>query len=254
MVKQLEYEFKLLVNKSLTHKTYLMVLEAPEGAPRDCIAVPGQFVNIRVEGKFLRRPISVCDWNGRTLTLLYDVVGDGTLEMSRWKEGEKVNLLAPLGNGFDVGACGLRPLLIGGGIGIAPLYWLAKEVIRRGGRPTVVLGFNTRAEVSFEKEFRALTEETYVATAAGDYGVKGFVTDVDAVKRHKEFSGYCACGPMPMLRALGTSLPERGQLSLDERMACGFGVCMCCSLETRDGARRICKDGPVFRTEDLIWK
>lgn len=254
MNKKLEYEFTLLSNEKVGRKTYLMQLTSPSGAPGDIIATPGQFVNIKVDGYYLRRPISVCDWDGKVLTLLYDVVGDGTSEMSRWKKDRRVNILAPLGNGFDVEACGNRPLLVGGGIGVAPLYWLAREIIIRGGSPTIVLGYNTAADVIYENEFRSLTPDVFIATAAGDAGVKGFVTDVPSVKQGNEFTGYCACGPMPMLRALGQLLPERGQLSLDERMACGFGVCMCCSLETKNGAKRICKDGPVFRTEDLIWK
>lgn len=254
MTKKLEYEFTLLSNRKVGKKTFEMRLVAPDGGNVDLVKAPGQFVNVKVDGFYLRRPISVCDWDGRILTLLYDVVGDGTLAMSDWKPNRKVNLLSPLGNGFDINACGSRPLLIGGGIGVAPLYWLAREIIGNGGMPAIVLGYNTAADIIYENEFRSLTSEVFVATAAGDAGVKGFVTDVDVVKNADNFTGYCACGPMPMLRALGLSVPERGQLSLDERMACGYGVCMCCSLETKDGAKRICKDGPVFRTEDLIWK
>lgn len=253
-MKNIEYEFTLSRNERLTHKTFCMELLAPEGAPDDLIANPGQFVNLEVEGQFLRRPISVCDWEPGKLTLLYDVVGDGTAKMSCWQPGRKVNMLAPLGNGFDHSRSGGRPLLIGGGIGIAPLYWLAKEMVRTGKKPVVVLGFNSGAEVSWEKEFREVTPEVFVATATGDYGVKGFVTDVEAVRNASGFTRYYACGPMPMLKALGTTLDIPGELSLDERMACGFGACMCCSLTTRDGAKRICKDGPVFTTDELIWK
>lgn len=255
MRKQLEYDFTLVRNERLAEKTWLMELQAPADAPADLIARPGQYVNIEVEGKFLRRPISVCDWtsDGR-LTLLYDVVGEGTAAMSAWQPGRSVNMLAPLGNGFDVNALGERPLLIGGGIGIAPLYWLAKAIVAAGGKPTVVLGFNKGADVVFVDQFREVTDEVYVATANGECGVKGFVTDVDAVKDAASFSAYAACGPYPMMRALGTTLPERGQLSLDERMACGFGICMCCCIATRSGLKGICKAGPVFRSEDLIWK
>lgn len=250
----IEHIFTVKRNEALNHKTCLMILEAPSDAPSDLIRRPGQFVNLEVEGHFLRRPISVCDWSEGTLTLLYDVVGEGTAAMRRWRPGHKVNLLTPLGNGFNVEKSGAKPLLIGGGIGIAPLYWLAKQLVKAGVKPTVVLGFNSSADKSWEEEFRAVTEETYVATAAGDYGVKGFVTDVEAVKNASDYTYYYACGPMPMLKALGLNVAIPGELSLDERMACGFGACMCCSLTTKDGAKRICKDGPVFTTEELIWK
>lgn len=252
--KRLEYIFTIIRNEPLNHKTCVMELAAPAGAPADLIERPGQFVNLEVEGHFLRRPISVCDWTPGRLTLLYDVVGEGTALMREWEIGKKVNLLAPLGNGFNIEKSGLRPLLIGGGIGIAPLYWLAKELVKSGVKPTVVLGFNSHADVSWEEEFRAVTDQTYVATASGDYGVKGFVTDVEAVRQASGYSYYYACGPMPMLRALGQTIDIPGELSLDERMACGFGACMCCSLTTKDGAKRICKDGPIFTTDELIWK
>lgn len=257
--RQIEYIFKVVRNQPLNYKTRLMVLEAPAEAPMDLIERPGQFVNLEVDGCYLRRPISVCDWefkDGRgELTLLYDIVGEGTARMNEWLPGKEVNMLAPLGNGFNVDKSGDSPLLIGGGIGIAPLYMLAKELIKSGKNPSVVLGFNGKADVSWENEFRNIAEDTIVATASGDYGVKGFVTDMetvrDSVSRH---SFYYACGPMPMLRALGMTMAIPGELSLDERMACGFGVCMCCSLATKDGAKRICKDGPIFTSEELIWK
>ncbi|MDE6559429.1 MAG: dihydroorotate dehydrogenase electron transfer subunit [Muribaculaceae bacterium] len=250
----MEHIFEIVRNERLNHKTFLMQLSAPEGAPADLISVPGQFVNLEVEGHFLRRPISVCDWQPGLLTLLYDVVGEGTAEMAAMPVGKRLNILAPLGNGFNVDRGGERPLLIGGGIGIAPLYWLAKALIARGNRPVIVLGFNGAADVSWVNEFRGLTDEVVVATAQGDYGVKGFVTDTAPVRNAGDYTYYYACGPMPMLRALGMNMPIAGELSLDERMACGFGICMCCSLATRDGAKRICKDGPVFTTEELVWK
>lgn len=250
----MEYIFEIVRNERLNHKTFLMQLRAPENAPSDLIKEPGQFVNLEVEGCFLRRPISVCDWQSGLLTLLYDVVGEGTATMASMAVGKPINLLAPLGKGFNVARGGKRPLLIGGGIGIAPLYWLAKQLVAAGSRPVVVLGFNTAADVSWVNEFRGVTDEVVVATAKGDYGVKGFVTDTDPLRNAGDYSYYYACGPMPMLKALGLNLPIPGELSLDERMACGFGVCMCCSLSTKDGAKRICKDGPVFTTEELIWK
>ncbi|MDE6811900.1 MAG: dihydroorotate dehydrogenase electron transfer subunit, partial [Muribaculaceae bacterium] len=208
----------------------------------------------RVLGDVYTLQISVCDWQSGLLTLLYDVVGEGTAEMSVMPVGKALNLLVPLGNGFDVSRGGERPLLIGGGIGIAPLYWLAKELIKSGSRPVIVMGFNSAADVSWVNEFRALTDEVVVATALGDYGIKGFVTDTEPVRNAVEYSYYYSCGPMPMLRALGKQVQIGGELSLDERMACGFGICMCCSLATKDGTKRICKDGPVFTTDELIWK
>ncbi len=253
-MKNIEFEFTLSRNERLNHKTFCMELQSPEDAPADLISTPGQFVNIEVEGQFLRRPISVCDWERGKLTLLYNVVGDGTEKMSLWKPGRKVNILAPLGNGFDVNKGGDRPLLIGGGIGIAPLYWLAKELVKNGKHPVIVLGFNSASDISWENEFRSIVPEVHIATATGDYGTKGFVTDVEEVRHAEDFSRYYACGPMPMLRALGKGLSIPGELSLDERMACGFGACMCCSVSTRDGAKRICKDGPVFTAEELMWK
>lgn len=248
-MKDIEYKFRIIENRRLTARTYVMRLRGADGV----IKTPGQFVNIRVEGKFLRRPISVCDACGDTITLLYDVVGDGTEAMSRWKEGREVDLLAPLGNGFDMELAGKTPLLLGGGIGIAPLYMLARLLVNRGCEPTVVLGFNTAADIAWQEEFEALGVRVIITTADGSAGVQGFVTDAPCC--HDGSCGYFyGCGPLPMLRALCEKLPMPGEVSLDERMACGFGVCMCCSLQTRDGARRICKDGPVFKKDELIWK
>lgn len=251
--KRLEYNFTVEHNVPLNHKTCMMILRAPQEAPENLIERPGQFVNFEVDGHFLRRPISVCDWTPGRLTLLYDVVGEGTSAMRRWPSGKKVNLLAPLGNGFDVEKSGRRPLLIGGGIGIAPLYMLAKELVKAGKIPTIILGFNGKDDISWEKEFKSVAQ-TYVATATGEYGTKGFVTDVEAVKNCGDYTYYYACGPMPMLKALCNAMTIPGELSLDERMACGFGICMCCSLQTKDGAKRICKDGPIFSADELIWK
>lgn len=247
-MKNIQHRFKITENRRLTGRTFLMRLSGPSGV-MDC---PGQFLNLAVEGKFLRRPISICDYDGDLLTLLYDVVGDGTEEMSRWKPGYEVDLLAPLGNGFDIERSGQRPLLVGGGIGIAPLYKLAKMLVARGIRPIVILGFNTAADAVWVEEFAATGAEVHVSTADGSMGTKGFVTDVPECT-DGQASYFYACGPMPMLKALCQKMEIPGELSLDERMACGFGVCMCCSLKTLDGAKRICKDGPVFRKEELIW-
>lgn len=244
-----ERNFRIASNERIAAKTYRMVLE---GDTSDFTA-PGQFANVAVEGKFLRRPISVCDYSEGSLTLLYDVVGDGTRQMSEMKPGTTLNLLTGLGNGFSTGAESRRPVLVGGGIGVAPLLNLAKALRRAGKEPEIILGFNTSADVVLEKEFKDMGFGTVVTTADGSYGLKGFVTDAPGLKEGA-YDYFYACGPMPMLRALCGIPVITGELSLDERMACGFGVCMCCSLETRDGAKRICKDGPVFKKEELIWK
>lgn len=241
--------FRIIANGKVARKTWRMILE---GDTSDFTA-PGQFANILLEGKYLRRPISVCDYNASTLTLLYDVVGEGTAEMSRMEAGENLDLLTGLGNGFSIAAECSRPVLIGGGIGVAPLLNLAYALREAGKEPTIVLGFNTEADVVLEREFKDAGFETTIATADGTYGIKGFVTDALRCSGGS-YDYFFACGPLPMMRALCEELPIPGQLSLDERMACGFGICMCCSLETKSGARRICKDGPVFLKEELIWK
>ena len=244
------HKLRVVENRQLTSRTWKMVLEADQ---EGIITAPGQFVNLEVEGKFLRRPISVCGVDGRCITLLYEVVGEGTEEMSRWPEGYVADVLAPLGNGFDPSRSGDSPLLLGGGIGVAPLYQLARRLMELGRHPVVILGFNTAADVVWEEEFRQTGAEVYVATVDGSRGTKGFVTDVPACADPARTYFY-ACGPLPMLRALSDSMPVSGELSLEARMACGFGVCMCCVVQTADGPKGICKKGPVFRKEELIWK
>ncbi|MBO7300405.1 MAG: dihydroorotate dehydrogenase electron transfer subunit [Tidjanibacter sp.] len=241
--------YKVVSNVRLSAKTMQMVLEGDT----QYITRSGQFVNVAVEGKFLRRPISVCDYDENTITLLYDVVGEGTRAMSQMEVGTMLDLLTGLGNGFTEDEPTQHPVLLGGGIGCAPLYNLAKKLIARGVEPVVVLGFNSDSDVVAEDMFKELGIATYVATVDGSYGTKGFVTDVI---REYDLQGdyFYACGPMPMLRAVCGGLEWSGEVSLDERMACGFGVCMCCSIETKSGVKRICKEGPVFRKEDLIWK
>ena len=213
----------------------------------------GEFVNIALEGKFLRRPISVCDYDEKTITLLYDVVGEGTKAMSQMKEGAELDLLTGLGNGFSEERECCRPALLGGGVGCAPLYNLAKKFLARGVKPVVILGFNSEKDVVSADMFEAIGAELYIATVDGSVGTKGFVTDVIR-EQGLECDYFYACGPMPMLKALCRGVEWPGEVSLDERMACGFGVCMCCSVETKSGNKRICKEGPVFYKEDLIWK
>lgn len=241
--------YTIVSNRRLSAKTMQMVLEGDT----QYLTRAGQFVNVAVEGKFLRRPISVCDYDQKSITLLYDVVGEGTKAMSLMREGERLDLLTGLGNGFSEENGCRRPALLGGGIGCAPLYNLAKKLLAAGAKPVVILGFNSEADVVAEEMFRALGVETYIATVDGSKGTRGFVTDVIREKG-LECDYFYACGPMPMLRAVCGSLEWSGEVSLDERMACGFGVCMCCSVETKSGAKRICKEGPVFSKEDLIWK
>ena len=241
--------YKVVSNRALSAKSMLMVLEGDT----QYLTAPGQFVNVEVKGKFLRRPISVCDYDEKTITLLYDIVGEDTKAMSLLEVGAELDLLTGLGNGFDAEIGCRKPLLLGGGVGIAPMYNLAKMFLQKGVVPVVIMGFNSKADVVMEEEFRALGAEVYVATVDGSHGTKGFVTNV-IENEHIEGDYFYACGPMPMLKALSANVVCDGELSLDERMACGFGVCMCCSVQTKSGAKRICKEGPVFKKEDLIWK
>ena len=212
------------------------------------IYAPGQFVNIRLEGLFLRRPISVCDCTDGVLTIVYKVVGKGTRQMA---VGETLDILTGLGNGYDLSAAGDRPLLLGGGVGVPPLYLLAKRLLAEGRQVSVVLGFNTKAEVFYEDEFRALGADVTVATADGSYGVRGFVTDA---MKEKEYTYFYTCGPEPMLKAVYAATNTSGQFSFEERMGCGFGACMGCSCKTLTGNKRICKEGPVLRKEDILWE
>lgn len=214
---------------------------------------PGQFVNIELDGLFLRRPISVCDWKDGVLTLLYKLVGKGTALMATLQPGARLDVLCSLGNGFDIDIPSpTRPLLVGGGIGTAPLYLLARRLKERGVSPTVILGFNTASEIIYEKEFKALGLRTMVTTVDGSYGTPGFVTD--ALPLLASGYDYCyACGPMPMLRALAPKLASPAQFSLEERMGCGTGICMGCTCPQLTGTKRICKDGPVFRLDEISF-
>lgn len=240
--------YRIVSNEPLTPAVYRMVVEGGT----QWITRPGQFVNIELDGFYLRRPISVCDYTENTITLIYKVVGRGTEAMSRMEAGRGLDMLTGLGNGFDADAECRRPLLVGGGVGVPPLYRLAKELIARGRKVSVVLGFNTASEVFYADEFRALGAEVYVSTADGSLGVKGFVTDA-VREKGIAFDYFYACGPLPMLRALSLSCNVPGELSFEERMGCGFGACMGCSCKTLAGNKRICKDGPVMKREEIIW-
>lgn len=214
------------------------------------ITRPGQFVNIKLDPFYLRRPISVCDCEEGSLTLIYKVVGGGTKAMSNMLPGEKLNILSGLGNGYDTHLTGERPLLIGGGVGVPPLYMLAKKLIEEGKRVSVILGFNAADEVFYEEEFKALGCTVSVTTVDGTCGIKGYVTEA---MKNKDYTYFCACGPEAMLKAVYTESNTSGQLSFEERMGCGFGACMGCSCKTLTGNKRICKDGPILVKEEILW-
>ena len=233
-------------NIALTDSVYKMVLSGDTSGVTNC----GQFVNIKLDGLFLRRPISVCDCEGGQLTLVYKVVGRGTEQMSRMNVGEILDVLVGLGNGYDTTVSGDAPLLIGGGVGVPPMYMLCKKLIAEGKNPTVILGFNRADEIFYEKEFEALGARVIVTTVDGSYGVRGFVTDAFA---NVEYSYFYTCGPEPMLKAVYRASNTSGQFSFEERMGCGFGACMGCSCKTVTGCKRICKEGPVLCKEEILW-
>ncbi len=214
------------------------------------ITATGQFVNLLLDGKYLRRPISVCDWGEGSLTLIYKVVGGGTEQMSQMKAGETLDTLSGLGNGYNTAKSGEHPLLIGGGVGVPPLYALCKKLIAEGKKPSVILGFNTAEEVFLKEEFEALGASVTVATADGSMGVKGFVTDA---MKDMDYDYFFTCGPEPMFKAIEKIAKTSGQYSFEERMGCGFGACMGCSCKTKYGNKRICKEGPVMEREEIIW-
>ena len=240
--------YTILSNEPLTPAVYRMVLEGDT----QYITRPGQFINIELEGKFLRRPISVSDYDATTVTIIYKVVGSGTEQMRGMVAGDKLDILTGLGNGFNTENEAKSPLLVGGGVGVPPLYNLAKRLLAKGKKPMVILGFNTKSEIFYEEEFKALGIEVYCSTADGSYGVKGFVTDVIREKA-LSFDYLYTCGPLPMLKALYDATEVDGEFSFEERMGCGFGACMGCTCKTKYGNKRICKDGPVLKREEIIW-
>ena len=238
--------FEIIENTALTSNVYRMRLAGDTSA----ITAPGQFVNIKLEGKFLRRPISVCDCKPGELTIVYKVVGKGTEQMANMHVADELDILTGLGNGYDLTVSGDKPLLLGGGVGVPPMYMLAKQLIAKGKDVTVILGFNKEDEIFYEMEFRALGANVIVATADGSYGVKGFVTDA----LPEDYSYFYTCGPEPMLKAVWKATKTSGQMSFEERMGCGFGACMGCSCKTLTGYKRICREGPVMRKEEILWE
>ena len=238
--------FKITSNEKIARDIFKMTLAGDTSA----ITAPGQFVNIKLDGFFLRRPISVCDCVGDNLTLIYKTVGRGTEQMSRMKNGDELDLLTGLGNGYNTKISGGSPLLVGGGVGVPPMYMLCRKLISEGKNVTVVLGFNSKDDVFYENEFRALGADVHIATADGTYGTKGFVTDVI---KNIQYTFFYTCGPEPMFRAMHKMMKTPGQYSFEERMGCGFGACMGCSCKTLTGNKRICKEGPVMESEEIIW-
>ncbi len=239
--------YAVVSNEPIADLVYKMVLKGDTSL----IRVPGQFVNLKMEGLFLRRPISVCDWDSDTITLIYKVVGRGTEALSEMKSGKTLDVLSGLGNGFDQSYSGDRPLLVGGGVGVPPLYALAKRLISSSKKVTVILGFNSIGDIFYVEEFKKLGAEVIVTTVDGSFGKKGFVTDVlDGI----EYTYVYSCGPIPMLKALNYKTKTSGQFSFEERMGCGFGACMGCSHKTVDSYKRICKEGPVLFKEEIIWQ
>ena len=238
--------FEIVENCPLTDNVYRMRLKGDTSA----ITAPGQFVNIQLSGMFLRRPISVCDVQEDVLTIIYKVVGKGTEAMSRMNSG-MLDVLTGLGNGYDLSVSGERPVLLGGGVGVPPMYKLAKELLAQGKTVSIILGFNTKNEVFYEDAFRELGAEVTVTTVDGSYGKKGFVTDA---LNEIDYTYFYTCGPEPMLKAVYRATCTSGQMSFEERMGCGFGACMGCSCKTLTGYKRICKDGPVMRKEEILWE
>ena len=239
--------YTVLENKKIAKDVFLMVLEGDT----QYITAPGQFINILVEGFYLRRPISMCDWDDKTITIIYKVVGKGTEAMAEMLPGKKLDILTGLGNGFTAKEGSEKPLVIGGGVGAPPMYGVAKHLIEKGAKPTVILGFTSKDDVFYEEEFKALGCEVYVTTNDGSYGTKGFVTDV--IKNLEGYDYFYTCGPLPMLKAVAMGTECSGQLSFEERMGCGFGGCMGCSCKTLTGNKRICTEGPVLLKEEIIW-
>ena len=240
-------KFVIEENIKIAESVYKCVLSGDTSE----ITKPGQFINIELSGFYLRRPISVCDYDDKTVTIIYKAVGKGTEYMATLKKGDVLDVLTGLGNGFDTEKSGEKPLVIGGGVGVPPMYKLAKDLIKEGKKPVAVLGFNTESDMFYIDEFKKIGVEVYVSTADGSVGVKGFVTDI--IKNLSDYTYYYACGPEPMLKAIYDTADTSGQLSFEERMGCGFGACMGCSCKTKYGNKRICKDGPVLEKEEIIW-
>ena len=239
--------YEVIANDKIAKDVHKMILKGDTSY----ITFPGQFINIKIDDLYLRRPISICDYDKETITIIFKVVGHGTEKMSEMEKGTKLDILTGLGNGFNKTRSGKSPLLVGGGVGTPPMYRLCKELIDEGKSPIVVLGFNSKEDVFFEDEFKKLGAEVYISTVDGSYGTKGFVTDV--IKDLDNYTYHYACGPLPMLKALYNTAEGDGEYSFEERMGCGFGACMGCTVRVKDGFKRVCKDGPVLKKEEIVW-
>jgi dihydroorotate dehydrogenase electron transfer subunit len=242
-----EVNLRIVSQSRIARDVYRMTLAGDTTA----VTAAGQFINIKLDGLYLRRPISVCDWEPEELTIIYKVVGKGTAQMAALPDGTALSVLTGLGNGYDLGKSGSRPLLIGGGVGVPPLYLAAKLLRREGKDVAAVLGFNTAEDAFYADEFRALGVRTFVTTADGSLGTRGFVTD--ALPEVGDYSYVYTCGPEPMLKAVYAAIETGGQFSFEERMGCGFGACMGCTCKTKYGHKRICADGPVLEKEEIVW-
>ena len=238
--------FKIITNKKIAKNTYEMILSGDTSH----ITNAGQFVNIKLDGFFLRRPISVCNLEGDRLTLIYKVVGEGTEAMAKMGEGTELDILCGLGNGYDLSLSGDTPLLIGGGAGVPPMFLLARRLVKEGKKPAAILGFGSSDEVFYKEEFEKIGVPVTVTTVDGSEGVRGFVTDA---MENGTYSYFYTCGPEPMLKAVYDKSETSGQFSFEERMGCGFGACMGCSCKTKYGNKRICREGPVLVKEEIIW-
>lgn len=244
----MNYQMTILSNQNIADNTYEMKLEGT-GIKE---SRPGQFINIKLEGYYLRRPISISHQDADIITIVYKVAGNGTFDMSKYEEGKVLDILTPLGNGYDISKSGKQPLIIGGGAGVSPMFGLGRALKSVGKEPIAVLGFNTKDEIYYVDKFEAAGIKTVIATADGSCGTKGFVTDcIDGL----DFDCFYACGPNPMLQALDKTIDGKipGWMSFEERMGCGFGACMGCSCKTKNGNKRVCKDGPVFERAEVIW-
>jgi dihydroorotate dehydrogenase electron transfer subunit len=239
--------FTIKENRALTDLVWLMRLE---GDTSD-ITAAGQFVNIQLDGLYLRRPISVFDCEDGLLSIIYKVVGKGTEQMTTLPVGTELDILTGLGNGYTLEKVGEKPVLVGGGVGVPPMYYLAKKLIAAGKKPEVVVGFNTASEIFGVEFFEALGLNVTVTTVDGSVGIKGFVTNA---LETLDYDYICTCGPEPMLKALYRATECSGQYSFEERMGCGFGACMGCSCKTVTGYKRICKDGPILEKEEILWE
>jgi len=238
--------YKILSNEPLTSNVYKMILESKE----EIIAKCGQFINIKLDGFYLRRPISICDFSSNTITIIYKVVGKGTEVLSSFTSGVELDCLVGLGNGYDTSKTSAKALVIGGGVGVPPMYALTKKLLKENKEVKVILGFNTKDEIFYENEFKALGCEVEVTTVDGSYGTKGFVTDA----MNCSYDYFYTCGPLPMLKAIYNKSTTSGQFSFEERMGCGFGACMGCTCKTNNGYKRVCKEGPVFIKEEIVWE